>query len=85
MEERKLIVYQLTPEKYKTGMSENPDWQFSGELFKKYKSAKTNFEIILIGLDGGIKLRQQELLTTRDLFAIIDGMPMRRAEMRNKF
>ena len=39
------------------------------------------FSVILIGKDGGEKLRRKSLLTTRELFAIVDAMPMRRAEM----
>ena len=37
---------------------------------------------LLIGLDGGIKLRQNSILTKEKLFAIIDGMPMRRRELK---
>ena len=41
------------------------------------------FEISLIGLDGGIKLSQNEILTAEKLFGIIDQMPMRRIEVEN--
>ena len=44
-------------------------------------TADTAFEVILIGLDGGEKLRQTKVLETDKLFAIIDGMPMRRSEI----
>lgn len=39
------------------------------------------FEVLLIGKDGGIKWRQQSPLSSQQLFAIIDAMPMRRQEM----
>jgi hypothetical protein len=39
------------------------------------------FSVVLIGKDGGEKLRRKAPLTTRELFAIVDAMPMRRAEM----
>jgi hypothetical protein len=39
------------------------------------------FEVLLIGKDGGVKLRQQEPVGTDVLFAVIDAMPMRRQEM----
>lgn len=45
---------------------------------------KTGFEVILIGKDGGVKKRKAELMTTEELFGIIDAMPMRRSEMRRK-
>jgi Domain of unknown function (DUF4174) len=40
------------------------------------------FEVLLIGKDGGVKLRQREPIGTDTLFALIDAMPMRRQEMR---
>jgi hypothetical protein len=39
------------------------------------------FEVLLIGKDGGVKLRQQAPVGTDVLFAVIDAMPMRRQEM----
>ena len=38
----------------------------------------THFEVILIGLDGYIKLQQNEVISAKNLFAIIDAMPMRK-------
>jgi len=43
----------------------------------------TEFEISLIGKDGGEKLIRKSVLATEELFAIIDAMPMRRDEMRS--
>jgi hypothetical protein len=41
-----------------------------------------NFEVILIGKDGGVKKRKTELMSTDGLFAIVDAMPMRQSEMK---
>lgn len=38
------------------------------------------FYVLLIGKDGGVKLRSNELVTIEDLFTLIDGMPMRQKE-----
>ena len=84
MQERKLMVYQITPEQYKTGYKPDIPWKTNDQLYQKRKQTHAPFEIQLIGLDGGTKLTQTELLTTEKLFAIIDGMPMRRAEMRKR-
>ena len=81
--ERRLKIYITTPAAYSLGLSESNFIQ-SNELYKKFKGSGSEFEIILIGLDGGIKLRKTELLTLRDLFVIIDGMPMRRREIMEK-
>ena len=40
------------------------------------------FTVILIGKDGGEKLRRQRVVAPSELNALIDTMPMRRREMR---
>lgn len=40
------------------------------------------FEVFLIGKDGGIKLKSDQVLANEKLFSTIDAMPMRRNEMR---
>ena len=47
-----------------------------------FKVASTAFTVILIGKDGGEKLRSRIPLSAARLFAAIDEMPMRRQEMR---
>lgn len=42
----------------------------------------TDFAAILVGKDGGAKLRSDRPLTAAALFEEIDTMPMRRSEMR---
>jgi hypothetical protein len=39
------------------------------------------FRVVLIGKDGGVKLRQEEPILAADLFALIDSMPMRKQEI----
>lgn len=44
---------------------------------------KDDYSIFLIGKDGGVKLKQDEVLAPDELFRVIDRMPMRQREMRN--
>jgi hypothetical protein len=81
--ERSLIVYHLKSDEYEQVMPKG-DVQRSMNLFKKNNQANVSFELILIGLDGGIKLRQKEFLSCEKLFAIIDSMPMRSADIKNR-
>ena len=46
------------------------------------RDSAQSFRIRLIGKDGGVKLDQSTPVTTSDLFALIDAMPMRRAEKK---
>ncbi|MCK0137145.1 DUF4174 domain-containing protein [Arenibacter sp. S6351L] len=88
LKERKIIVYQVLPDRYKLMnyqiKGKDIEWITSPTLFDKFANNKEDFKVILIGLDGGIKLEKIEVLSTSELFATIDVMPMRRAEMKNK-
>ncbi|GGG31695.1 hypothetical protein GCM10011532_13950 [Christiangramia forsetii] len=81
-QERKLIVIQAAPKTSRILMPEMSGWQDSN-LYQEMKlEKKTDFEIILVGLDGEVKLRQQKLLETKKLFDFIDSMPMRQSEIQ---
>jgi len=59
----------------------------SGQVLalRKHLSVRSGqFMIILIGKDGGEKLRQDRLVELKEIFGIIDAMPMRQQEMRKK-
>ena len=42
------------------------------------------FSLILVGKDGGIKLKRSDQVDLREVFGLIDSMPMRQREMRQK-
>lgn len=83
--ERKLIVYQVYDGMYRIGFDEKVEWKKAATSFLQKIDAKTNaeFTVLLIGLDGGIKVRQSKPLLMKELFGIIDAMPMRARELRN--
>ena len=55
----------------------------SGETLRsRYRVGPNDFAVILIGKDGGEKLRARDLIEPAEIFALIDTMPMRRREMR---
>lgn len=52
-------------------------------IYKKYKAeASKPLTVILVGKDGGEKHRTHNVITARQLFALVDAMPMRQVEMR---
>ena len=81
--ERKLLTYYVLPKSYRHGNSSDNKWLDGSELYTTYNPSNSNFKVILIGLDGRPKVEQSELLTSKELFSIIDGMPMRRSEIKN--
>lgn len=84
LEERKLVVYQITAEAFRTGFKSQEEWIKSTTLFDSFSSREYPFKLILIGLDGGIKLEQFEFLSIKSLLNIIDSMPMRRTELSKR-
>ncbi len=53
-------------------------------VFKKYKVSAQDFTFVLVGKDGGEKLRSNCPITLQKLYATIDAMPMRKAEMKQQ-
>ena len=45
---------------------------------------RTTFEVILVGKDGGVKLRRGQPVAASEISALIDTMPMRQEEMRRQ-
>lgn len=89
LKERKIAIYRIMDNDFwlkdYTGQFANTS-NTSGKITLKFKDeileASKNFEVILIGLDGGVKLRQSSLLTKEQLFQLIDSMPMRANELK---
>jgi hypothetical protein len=53
-------------------------------LRKRFNVSRGQFTVILVGKDGGVKLNRQEKTELQDIFVLIDAMPMRQEEMRQK-
>jgi len=83
VKERKIVVYHIFPGKFKVGLSDE-EWQKSETEYGRYKKTNSQPEIVLLGLDGGVKLRSKEFLSSQKLFETIDAMPMRMQEMKRK-
>ena len=82
--ERKLLVLKLNDKTYSVLNSRETTIVSDPKSIKRLCLSETEFSVLLIGLDGGIKLRQDQIISREDLFAIIDGMPMRRSELSQK-
>ena len=86
--DRKLILYKVVNGDFTlSDFSEgefNDSGKVSQDVTEDILDKEENFEIILIGLDGGVKLRQSEILKKEELFDTIDSMPMRQKEMKKE-
>ena len=55
----------------------------NAHLFKEQK-IKSDFVIILVGKDGGEKYRSPNTVSLKYLYGLIDAIPMRKAELKEK-
>ncbi len=53
-------------------------------LRSRFGVSPRQFRVILVGKDGGMKLSSASPVSAAELFRVIDAMPMRRLEMRNR-
>lgn len=56
----------------------------ASELRRRFKVEDDAFTVILVGKDGGEKLRSRDVPDLDAVFSLIDGMPMRRREMQEQ-
>lgn len=53
-------------------------------LRESLQVGKGGFHVLLVGKDGGVKLRESSPVLPERINAIVDAMPMRQAEMRQR-
>ena len=56
----------------------------AASLRKHFDVTQKTFALILLGKDGGIKLKRNDRVKLDEIFTLIDSMPMRKDEMRQK-
>ena len=84
IEDRDLIVFEITeqgPSKMnKTGLGP----QAAEFMRHRFAVPRNTFTIILVGKDGGVKLKRHDPVGLEKIFGLIDSMPMRQNEMQRK-
>jgi Domain of unknown function (DUF4174) len=56
----------------------------TAKLVDRFKLSGRGFTLLLIGKDGGEKLRSHEIVAPERILRLIDSMPMRQEEMRER-
>jgi hypothetical protein len=79
--ERDIIIFSL----FQNGLSRTGNDEISNEsamrIINRYNPDQHEFKFVLIGKDGGVKLKQDTMVSLPELFERIDRMPMRKQEM----
>lgn len=73
-------------ERYRKALKERDLVVIQGEeeMADAYGVTSSDFTLILIGKDGGVKAKQVRRVNLPQLFRLIDAMPMRRKEMEKR-
>ena len=76
------MLWFLIADETLTSNYENPlDSDFADQITQRYRNGEADqLEVVLVGKDGSVKYRADQL-APQAVFATIDRMPMRRAEM----
>ncbi len=82
LEDRDLITFSAF-RNGKSRLDENTLQESSAaSILERYGSGSAGFRFLLIGKDGGVKLEKESPVAVKEIFGLIDSMPMRQREMR---
>jgi len=84
IDDRDMIIFRI----FDSGPSWAADKPLStsgaASLRRQFGVGPGRFTVVLVGKDGGVKMSRQDDVDLQAIFNLIDGMPMRRQEMREK-
>jgi len=84
VDDRDLIVFEV-PARGPARMNNSPlDRKEADSIRTHFAIPGNTFSLILVGKDGGIKLKRSDQVDLREILGLIDSMPMRQNEMRQK-
>ena len=81
--DRDIIYFLIDPDRTITNSKRQLSLQDQGTLIYQHFHEDDQLKVILIGKDGGVKLDTNSF-DLEGIFRIIDAMPMRQREMRDK-
>lgn len=81
LRERDLLIFLLTPNAVYTSDG-NPSKLKAKTIYGSFDIPSGFAGTLLIGKDGGAKLKEAFEVSAQEIFDLIDSMPMRRREMR---
>jgi hypothetical protein len=84
VEERDLVIFEILERGSSRMDAKILDHETADAIRKHFGVSEDEFTLILVGKDGGTKLRRQDPTGLKSIFDLIDSMPMRQNEMRRK-
>ena len=84
VDDRDLIVFEVPAKGLGRMNTSILDRKEADSIRNHFAITGDEFSLILVGKDGGIKLKRMDQVDLREVFELIDSMPMRQNEMRQK-
>jgi len=84
LSDRNLLIFSIDQTSKITELTTSKKFESKPGLRSDFNIPQNEFYVILIGKDGSVKYRDNSPIERKKLYAIIDAMPMRQAEMRRK-
>ena len=82
--DRDLIVFEILENGPSYMGKDRLNNQMAEHIRLKYDPGRGRLSVVLVGKDGGVKLRRDDQVQLDEIFLLIDAMPMRLQEMRRK-
>ena len=83
LKERHILIFEIDSDKI-IDITNQKKYPIEQNALKQLQLTEGIFEVLLIGKDGGVKLRSDSPVEKGAFFGLIDQMPMRQAEMRRQ-
>lgn len=83
MKDRDLVIYRLYTDHWLDHKNNLLSEKEAQSLYQNYNIDSATFSVVLLGKDGSVKMRKTDIVSTREIFQLIDSMPMRQQEMKN--
>jgi hypothetical protein len=84
VEVRDLVIFEVL-EQGPSRMNTTPlNRQTANSIRDHFDVPQRLYTLILVGKDGGVKLKRNDQVNLADIFGLIDSMPMRQKEMQQK-
>lgn len=84
VKDRDLVVFEVLAQGPSRINAAPIDQQKADSIRDHFTIPRNTFALILVGKDGGIKLKRHDQASLAEIFELIDSMPMRKKEMRQK-
>lgn len=84
MKDREMVIYRLYSDHWLDPSNDLLSKEEADAIHREYNIEKGTFSVTLIGKDGGVKLKKTDIISPRELFQLIDSMPIRRNEIEKQ-